>query len=99
MILSSVLRIAQLSPKCFHFSHCFQGYSCKLPPPRGIFNRELGNYCAIRSKKDLEARSGGVSSCARCNRCMDGRLPAKNGIFAPFMYKNDHFAKTGSGQT
>jgi hypothetical protein len=26
-------------------------------------------------------------------------LPAKNGIFAPFIYKNDDFAKTGSGQT
>jgi hypothetical protein len=25
--------------------------------------------------------------------------PAKNGIFEPFIYKNDHFAKTGSGQT
>jgi hypothetical protein len=25
--------------------------------------------------------------------------PAKNGIFAPLIYKNDHFAKTGSGQT
>jgi hypothetical protein len=23
----------------------------------------------------------------------------KNGIFEPFLYKNDHFAKTGSGQT
>ena len=23
----------------------------------------------------------------------------ENGIFEPFMYKNDHFAKTGSGQT
>jgi hypothetical protein len=26
-------------------------------------------------------------------------LPAKNDIFEPFIYKNDHFAKTGSGQT
>jgi hypothetical protein len=25
--------------------------------------------------------------------------PAKNGIFEPFVYKNDPFAKTGSGQT
>jgi hypothetical protein len=25
--------------------------------------------------------------------------PAKNGIFEPFLYKNDHFATTGSGQT
>jgi hypothetical protein len=25
--------------------------------------------------------------------------PAENRIFEPFIYKNDHFAKTGSGQT
>jgi hypothetical protein len=25
--------------------------------------------------------------------------PAETGIFEPFIYKNDHFAKTGSGQT
>jgi hypothetical protein len=25
--------------------------------------------------------------------------PAKTDIFEPFLYKNDHFAKTGSGQT
>jgi hypothetical protein len=25
--------------------------------------------------------------------------PAKNAIFEEFTYKNDHFAKTGSGQT
>jgi hypothetical protein len=31
------------------------------------------------------------------NNAADG--PAKNGIFEPFIYKNDHFAKTGSGQT
>ena len=24
---------------------------------------------------------------------------SKNGLFEPFIYKNDHFAKTGSGQT
>jgi hypothetical protein len=24
---------------------------------------------------------------------------AENGIFEPFIYKNEHFAKTGSGQT
>jgi hypothetical protein len=26
-------------------------------------------------------------------------IPAENGIVEPFIYKNDHFAKTGSGQT
>jgi hypothetical protein len=25
--------------------------------------------------------------------------PAENGIFEPFIYKNEHFAKTGAGQT
>jgi hypothetical protein len=27
------------------------------------------------------------------------KAPAKNGIFEPFIYKNDHFTKTGSGQS
>jgi hypothetical protein len=26
-------------------------------------------------------------------------LGAENDIFAPFIYKNEHFTKTGSGQT
>jgi hypothetical protein len=26
-------------------------------------------------------------------------LGAKNATFAPFIYENEHFAKTGSGQT
>jgi hypothetical protein len=26
-------------------------------------------------------------------------FPAENGIFEPFIYKNDHLTKTGSGQT
>eukprot|EP01046_Picozoa_sp_COSAG06_P012688 COSAG06_NODE_753_length_12547_cov_928.116244_10_plen_94_part_00 len=26
------------------------------------------------------------------------RVPAKHAIFEPFIYENDHFAKTGSGQ-
>jgi hypothetical protein len=29
----------------------------------------------------------------------DRSAPAKNGILAPFIYKNEHFAKTGSGLT
>ena len=31
---------------------------------------------------------------------LQGTLPGeKNVLFAPFIYKNDHFTKTGSGQT
>jgi hypothetical protein len=26
-------------------------------------------------------------------------LVSKTGLFAPFIFKNEHFAKTGSGQT
>ena len=26
-------------------------------------------------------------------------LPSKNGLFEPFVYENEHFTKTGSGQT
>jgi hypothetical protein len=32
-------------------------------------------------------------------RCDAFIAPAENGIFEPFIYKNEHFAKTGSGQT
>ena len=28
-----------------------------------------------------------------------GGVKVRNAIFVPFIYKNDHFAKTGSGQT
>jgi hypothetical protein len=34
-----------------------------------------------------------IEAVQRCEQ------PAKNGIFEPFVYKNDPFAKTGSGQT
>jgi hypothetical protein len=30
---------------------------------------------------------------------LSASFPAKTRIFEPFVYKNDHFAKTGSGQT
>jgi hypothetical protein len=33
-------------------------------------------------------------------RTVEARCKVReNGIFAPFIYKNEHFAKTGSGQT
>jgi hypothetical protein len=35
---------------------------------------------------------------SKLSSCASGRS-AKNGIFEPFIYKYDHFAKTGSGQT
>ena len=31
--------------------------------------------------------------------CVGARRPAENAFFAPCLYKNDHFTKTGSGQT
>jgi hypothetical protein len=33
------------------------------------------------------------------HRTNPATYPAKNAIFEPFIYINDHFAKTGSGQT
>jgi hypothetical protein len=30
---------------------------------------------------------------------VDRNTVRENGIFEPFIYKNEHFAKTGSGQT
>jgi hypothetical protein len=39
-------------------------------------------------------------SCARAKcRGIDAVVVRKTPLFAPFMYKNDHFTKTGSGQT
>ena len=40
----------------------------------------------------LECRAGCHPLC-----CPDQQV--RNAVFVPFMYKNDHFAKTGSGQT
>jgi hypothetical protein len=36
---------------------------------------------------------------SRSNGEEEAHTPAENGIFEPFIYQNDHFAKTGSGQT
>jgi hypothetical protein len=42
-----------------------------------------------------------VAFCFVTHRCHHRwrTAPANNGMFEPFIYKNDHFAKTGSGQT
>jgi hypothetical protein len=51
---------------------------------------------------DLRSRGWGRRSdrrCGRSSKAAGGTAPAKNGICEPFMYKNDHFANTGSGQT
>jgi hypothetical protein len=37
-------------------------------------------------------------SCFDSHR-VDAVIPAENGFFEPFIYKNEHFAKTGSGLT
>jgi hypothetical protein len=38
-----------------------------------------------------------VATVLRC--CPAAPKVSKNGLFEPFIYKNDHFTKTGSGQT
>ena len=52
--------------------------------------------------------AGGPLSCTYTDLCAevfpgapmaDGRPGEKNVLFEPFMYKNDLFTKTGSGQT
>jgi hypothetical protein len=52
----------------------------------------------------LLAIAGGHSSISSCTLTSKFdhtslKCSAKNGIFEPFIHKNDHFAKTGSGQT
>ena len=44
-------------------------------------------------------RSAGPQHRRRCYRSREPQMVRENGIFAPFIYKNEHFAKTGSGQT
>jgi pimeloyl-ACP methyl ester carboxylesterase len=49
-----------------------------------------------QQQQGAEAEGEGVGWEALVQR---GGVGTKNGIFEPFIYKNEHFAKTGSGQT
>jgi hypothetical protein len=51
----------------------------------------------VFSYQQAASHSAGVTSTI-CSLLWP-RIAAKNGIFEPFIYNNDHFAKTGSGQT
>jgi hypothetical protein len=58
--------------------------------------RPVSHRTACGSALPLRSQAGGPSRLAR--RALP-TPPAKNGIFAPFIFKNEQFAKTGSGQT
>jgi hypothetical protein len=73
-------------------------------PKRGVLAEkkpEPRNSCVFLNLCCHQAKNRSNLSCrqavTRGRRAC--RLPAKNGIFEPFMYKSDHFTKTGSGQT
>jgi hypothetical protein len=59
--------------------------TCQLQVPVPVSVGNLGDSRAVMGVYESgELRTGAA---------------AKNGIFEPFIYKNDHFTKTDSGQT
>jgi RNA polymerase subunit RPABC4/transcription elongation factor Spt4 len=58
--------------------------------------------CRVCGRRAAAAAWSGLipaRSFAKSARSDSTLSPAKNGIFEPFIYINDNFAKTGSGQT
>jgi len=52
-------------------------------------------WCVVQ-----QTTTGTVSTAiTQTKTALDGAGIIKNALFGPFLYKNDHFAKTGSGQT
>ena len=77
--------------------------SCKTG---GSFGLVSHSYCWLR----IYSKRGASISCALCKQgsceCPQGTMPtastslvSENGLFEPFVYNNDCFTKTGSGQT
>jgi hypothetical protein len=68
--------------------------------PRGKHHRTL-QTTAKDSGSDTRIHSGGcqMKINRRFSKTGSGQSHLHNAIFEPFMYKKDHFAKTGSGQT
>ena len=55
---------------------------------------DLRNEIVIRLREVCDERED-----MRITPVRRAAVPAKNGTVEPFIYKNDRFAKTGSGQT
>jgi hypothetical protein len=73
-------------PSVEHFVSCHPDTSVDHPEASTVTLRRAGaSQSALRTAADPAA----APECP----------PAENGFFEPFIYKNDHFAKTGSGQT
>jgi hypothetical protein len=64
---------------------------------KGVANLNRFALKMIVCRKEM--RFLGLTSAAPLCIGTYGAATAKNGIFEPFVYKNDDFAKTGSGQT
>eukprot|EP01046_Picozoa_sp_COSAG06_P008912 COSAG06_NODE_456_length_15511_cov_7.299312_12_plen_81_part_00 len=66
----------------------------------GVYRRDGGKDRQQRCLRVSYLSTGGRP--ARSAALSIGETPAKpagNGFFEPFIHRNDHFAKTGSGQT
>ena len=55
-----------------------------------VFGFEMSDTARVTSLNQM-----GVA----LSRARSRLIVRENGIFAPFIYKNEHFGKTGSGQT
>ena len=83
-----------------------RGCACKMHFPTGHFLDRLPRQARDKDRTGRLTRDGvrcrwsprsrGWSSLPRSDASVS---KTKNGLFAPFLYKNDRFAKTGSGQT
>jgi hypothetical protein len=81
-----------------------RGCACKMHFPMGHFLDRLPRQARDKDRTGRLTRDGvccrwsprsrGWSSLPRSDASV-----SKSGLFAPFLYKNDRFAKTGSGQT
>jgi hypothetical protein len=53
-----------------------------------------------QTESKTQEKDGGVLAFSRPHTLTpQPQAGKKNGLFEPFIYKNEHFTKTGSGQT
>ena len=66
-----------------------------------IYKNEIISPRQARDKhrESTQKKSGGFRMQVGGKAAGTGAAVSKNGHFEPFIYKNEHFTKTGSGQT
>ena len=92
-----ILYIQQLGSCCGHKHHHRQQHSNNQHAAAAATAWCVGGvvWCVVQ-----QTTTGTVSTAiTQTKTALDGAGIIKNALFGPFLYKNDHFAKTGSGQT